>query len=384
MANDHFSETTSTGWFSRIGSSFMGVLVGLVLVLLSSGILWWNEGRSVKTAKGIAEGSRLAVEAQADRVDPSLDGKLVHLSGQTSLVGPATDEQLNVTSPDLIKLRRNVEFFQWVEETQETTRTKLGGSEEKVTEYNYVKKWDSRLHDSSEFRHPQDHENPKPFIQSAEFRAERVNLGVFRLPEFLISKWTNFTPHPLPDLAVLPPDLADRATIQDDWLLLTKTPDSPALGDARVQFESLKTGDTSLLARQIKDTFEEFITSQGTSIARITSGLQSKEAMFAAAQSENTFIAWLLRIVGFFLMFIGITSIFNPFKVLADVLPLAGKIVGAGTGFIAFLLSAVGSISIIALAWLWYRPLLGIALLIVAVGGLFLIKNAFKPKVAKA
>jgi hypothetical protein len=102
--------------------------------------------------------------------------------------------------------------------------------------------------------------------------------------------------------------------------------------------------------------------------------------MFAAAQSENTFIAWLLRLVGSIVMFIGTALVFTPLKVLADVLPLAGRIVGAGTGFIAFLLSAVSTTTIIALSWLWYRPLLGIALLALAAGGLFLIKKAFKPK----
>lgn len=79
-------------------------------------------------------------------------------------------------------------------------------------------------------------------------------------------------------------------------------------------------------------------------------------------------------------MFVGTALVFKPLKVLADVLPLAGRIVGAGTGFIAFLLSFVGSTTIIALSWLWYRPLLGIALLAIAVGGLFLIKRPSNPR----
>ena len=382
MSNDRFTETTSTGWFSRIGSSITGVLVGLVFVLASTALLWWNEGRSVKTAKGLAEGAQITVEARPDAIDTALDGKLVHVTGTTSLTDPAKDDQFNLTAPDLVKLHRNVEIFQWVEETKETTKTKVGGSEEKVTEYLYTKKWDSKLHDSSEFRHPQDHENPKPLLQSAEFQAQKVNLGAFRLPDFLHSQWTSLTPHPLPDLSALPAPWNEIASVQDQWLVLSKTPQNPALGDARLQFESLKTGDTSLLARQKADTFEEYITSQGTSIARITSGVQSKEAMFAAAQSENTFIAWLLRLVGFIVMFVGTALVFKPLKVLADVLPLAGRIVGAGTGFIAFLLSFVGSTTIIALSWLWFRPLLGIALLALALGGLFLIKKAFKPKTA--
>jgi gamma-tubulin complex component 4 len=73
-------------------------------------------------------------------------------------------------------------------------------------------------------------------------------------------------------------------------------------------------------------------------------------------------------------------ALLNPFKVLADVIPLAGRIVGAGAGFVAFLVSAVGSITVIALAWLWYRPLLGSTLLVVACGGIYLLNKAMKPK----
>ena len=122
MSNDRFTETTSTGWFSRIGSSITGVLVGLVFVLASTALLWWNEGRSVKTAKGLAEGAQITVEARPDAIDTALDGKLVHVTGTTSLPDPAKDDQFNLTAPDLVKLHRNVEIFQWVEETKETTK----------------------------------------------------------------------------------------------------------------------------------------------------------------------------------------------------------------------------------------------------------------------
>jgi hypothetical protein len=105
--------------------------------------------------------------------------------------------------------------------------------------------------------------------------------------------------------------------------------------------------------------------------------------MFAAAEAENNLLAWILRLVGFVLMFLGLLSVFQPLKVLADVLPLAGSIVGAGTGFVAFALSLAGSLTIIAFAWLWYRPVLGIALLALAgVGIYFLVKALRKPKTA--
>jgi hypothetical protein len=382
MPIDKFTETTSTGWFSRIGKSVTGVVAGLVFIAISIVLLWWNEGRSVHTARGLAEGAKVSIEAAADRVDPANEGKLIHVAGPTTLQKPAADEKFAVTGPDLIRLRRSAEMFQWVEEKKETTKTKLGGGEEKVTEYTYVKKWDDEIHDSSDFRHPQDHTNPQPGVKSQDFLASGVKLGAYRLPDFLLNQWNNFESQPLPDSKDLPKELRGRAAVQGEWLVLSKTPDSPVVGDMRVQFASIKTGDASVLARQVQDTFEPFATSHGTTIARISSGIQSKAAMFAAAQAENNLMAWILRLVGFVLMFFGFLALFQPLKVLADVLPLAGSIVGAGTGFVAFLLSMVGSLTTIALAWLWYRPVLGISLLAIAGIAVFFLIKAFKPKAA--
>jgi hypothetical protein len=381
MADDSFTETTSTGWFSRIGNSIKGVLFGIVLLLLSVGLLWWNEGRSVKTAKGLAEGAQVTVEAEEGRVDAAKEGKLVHVVGKSAVKAGAKDDLFGVTGPDVLKLKRRVEIFQWVEDKSSTTRKKLGGSEETVTEYRYHKKWDDKVQDSSHFHHPQGHENPKPSITRAEFLARDASLGAYRLPEFLLAQWNGFQAHDLPDPGALPKTLG-QATVQDKWIVLSSTPADPVVGDVRVQFESIKTGDASVLARQVKDTFEPYVTSYGTDIARIASGVQSKDAMFAAAEAANKFLAWLLRVVGFVLMFMGFIALTQPLKVLADVVPFAGSIVGAGTGFVSLLLSAIGSFAVIAMAWVWYRPVLGITLLLLACGGIVLLVKALRKKTA--
>ena len=359
-----------------------GVGVGLLMALLSVVLLWWNEGRSVTTARGLAEGEKVSVEANADAVDQGLQGKLVHVSGRTALKTPAADSVFGVTAPDLIKLRRTVEMFQWVEEKEEATRTKVGGGQETVTEYRYVKKWDERFRPASDFRHPEGHENPRPAQQTASFQAEGVSVGAYRLPDFLLDQWQDFKSHPLPEPKALPEGLRDRAMMQGEWLVLSQTPQNPIVGDLRVQFESIRTGDASVLARQVQDTFENWVTSQGTEIARIAAGVQSKEAMFAAAKAENTVLAWLLRAGGFLLMFLGMLALFSPLKVLADVIPLAGRIMGVGTGIVAFFLSVAGSLTVIAMAWIWYRPVLGIVLLVLAVAGLVMLRKAFKAKAA--
>jgi hypothetical protein len=87
--------------------------------------------------------------------------------------------------------------------------------------------------------------------------------------------------------------------------------------------------------------------------------------MFQSAMRSNTILTWVLRLVGFLVMMIGLNMVLKPLSVVADVIPFVGNIVGAGTGLIAFLVAAVVSLLTIAVAWLFYRPLLGIAILAV-------------------
>ena len=90
--------------------------------------------------------------------------------------------------------------------------------------------------------------------------------------------------------------------------------------------------------------------------------------MIQQAQESNRILTWILRLVGFLLMLAGLNMIFKLLSVVADVLPILGDIVGAGMGIISFLLAAVLSLITIAIAWIFYRPLLGIVLVVVAVG----------------
>lgn len=384
MADDSFTETTSTGWFSRIGNSIKGIVFGGILFVVAFPVLWWNEGRSVHTAQGLAEGEKIAVDVSADKVDPANEGRLVHTSGRAEGRDVVKDETFAVTAPGLIKLQREVELYQWIEKKTEKTEQKTGGSEQTTTTYSYSTGWDDKVHSSSNFKKKDGHENPPPAYSRAYFTSGNATLGAFRLPELLLSSWGDFKPHPVPSMESLPEAIRPKATVREGWLYIGGNPDSPKVGDARVKFESIPPGDASVLARQVKDTFEAYTTSFGTTIARIASGVQTKEAMFAAAKSENTLFTWLLRAGGFLLMFLGLSMVLAPLKVVADVLPFMGSIVGAGTTFIAFLLGFIGSCITIALAWLWYRPAIGIAMLLVAAGGLYLLVKALSKGKARA
>ena len=108
---DTFTEVTSRSWISRIGQSIVGVLIGLVMVIASIVVLFWNEGRAIQTARSLAEGAGLVVDVDSARVDPGNEGKLVHISGDLTAPGRLSDAEFGGTAKGL-RLVRAVEMYQ--------------------------------------------------------------------------------------------------------------------------------------------------------------------------------------------------------------------------------------------------------------------------------
>src|SRR5690606_8641736 len=138
---DSFTQTTSTSWFGRIKNSIGGLFFGILLVIAAIILLWWNEGRAVRVAKGLSEGAGIVVSVSADSVASEHEGKLVHLSGPLATDETLYDEVFAVTAPKALKLKRQVEMYQWTEQQSSKTEKKLGGGEETVTTYTYQKTW---------------------------------------------------------------------------------------------------------------------------------------------------------------------------------------------------------------------------------------------------
>ena len=363
---DSIQVTSSSSWFSRLGKAFTGIVVGLILIVIGVALLFWNEGRAVKTFKTLKEGQGLVVEVAAESVDPANDGKLVHLSAEAVTDETLVDQDFGV-SANAIRLRRDVEMYQWKETEKSETQKKLGGGEETVTTYTYDKEWSSFLNDSSNFHQPSGHENPSEFpYDSVTLDAEQVGVGAFYLTPDLIAQLSDFKDLPVRDMpegAEWPED----AQTSKGGIYLGANPAQPQVGDVRIQFSVVEPGQVSLVAAQNGDTFAEYQTKAGGTIAMIVSGNVPAQQMFADAIATNTLITWLVRLGGFILIWIGFSLLFAPLSVLADIVPLFGSLVGAATGLIAFLLALAVALTVIALAWLVFRPLLGIVLLLIAI-----------------
>jgi hypothetical protein len=161
-------------------------------------------------------------------------------------------------------------------------------------------------------------------------------------------------------------------------------PGSPAVGDLRVTFSKVPPTDVSVIARQSGKSFGPYQTEAGNALEMLTEGTVSAPAMFAEAERSNTTTTWLLRVGGFLLMLFGMYSVFRPLAVVADVVPFFGSLVSMGVGVVAFVIAAPLSLLTIAVAWIFYRPLLGIGLLLAALAIFIGIKKLSGGRAAPA
>ena len=348
-------------------------MVGLVLVVVAFPVLFWNEGRAVKTRKDLTQGSKEFVSVDASKIDSANEGRLIHLTAEAITSDTLSDEALNIQSSALV-LRRKVEMFQWKEETETRKKKKLGGGVDTEKRYTYHQVWEEGRIESSKFRESAKHRNPQLPIESTTWTASPVMVGVFKLSDSLASGLRDFTPLEINPEVELPETLNEmKLKKQQDTLYLASEPSNPQIGDVRITYEHVLPSVVSIVSKQKGDSFEGFKGNSGTTIDMLMTGEHDGESMFAAAQKSNKILTWILRAVGFVVMFFGFNLIFKPLPVIADVLPIAGSVVGVGVGIVAFLLAAPLSLITISMAWIFYRPLIGIPLLILAGVGLFFL-----------
>ncbi|MDR2825651.1 MAG: TMEM43 family protein [Deltaproteobacteria bacterium] len=418
-----YTETKTTGFFQRIGSSFAGIGAGILLFLGASWWLYHNEGDYVYTGDAITEAQRAFVELpEITKLDSSFEGKLVHATGMTATKDTLTDNIFGLQTV-AVKLQRKAEYYQWTESSRTETRKKLGGGEEQVTTYTYSQAWVNSPVDSGAFKDQQyiGRNSVLANIPEETIVAPNVTFGAYTLPQFLknsisgdIPLNVQLTDQKLAELTkYINPTAAKSGTSQPNsspWdqmpgygrtddavasqagvhvlgnsVYLGITPASPRIGDVRVTFTEVKPAQISIVAKVIGNTFEQYRSSNGKTFSAFSMGSIGAEKIFADAHAGNSMMTWIVRIVGILLVITGLKMVMAPLSVLASVIPLLGSIVGAGTGIVAFLLGLAWSLIVIAISWLIFRPLIGGALVLVAMALVALLyKKGRNRKAAEA
>ena len=366
--SDSYTNVESVGWFSRIGNSLKGILVGMILVVIGLGLLWFNEGRSVKRAKALEEGRGGTVTLDSiDKVVSEMEGKLVHA------VGLATGESLRdpvfPVEAKALSLRRDVEMYQYVESKTTREEKKAGGGVDKHVTYSYDLQWRDDWVDSKKFDTPEGHENPRMPVKGVTTSAAKVAFGAFALPNSLVGKIKGKQKiSPTDEALEAAGQYHDSPKIDDGQIYLGEDPGSPGHGDIRISFSMVPEATVSIVSAQKGETFEPFITSNKGKLNLLAMGEKTVDEMYDKAEADNVALTWGLRAGGFVLTLIGFTLILGPLSVLADVIPLIGSIVGGVTFVVSFFMSAGLSSLVIAVSWIAFRPMVGIPLLVVTLG----------------
>ena len=433
-----YQEQRTTGYGTRVGNSFKAIGTGFILFCIGTALLWWNEGRTVKTEKMLEEVGGSYVEMEnPNKKDASLDGELICGSALATTEDSLSDNQFGVGAK-AIALHRRVEYYQWVEDSKESSEDKLGGKEVTTTTYTYSKKWVSQPIESSEFKDPayQNKNTVLTTVEESEQYAENVKFGAYQLNETLIhmissregldlninedllkeldknaqtayerfygvKKSAKQTVEQLAETTVLSDSakaVADSLKAVNDSIIKNavnkkdleyvhlagnvlyfgRVPGSPEIGDVRVTFEKVVPAKVTVMAVVDGDSFKAFKAKNGKRFQRLVMGKKSGDEIIDIEKETNNMLLWVFRIFGVMLVIGGLKGIFGFLETVLKVVPFIANIFGWGVGVVCTILGLVWSLIVIAIAWLFYRPILGITLLVIA--GFLTWVFAFKGK----
>ena len=386
-----YTETKTTGYGTRVKNSCMGIGVGFALFIGGTVLLWWNEGRAVRTADMLEEAQQACVEMEnPSKKDKSLDGELVCGTAMATTEDSLVDKEFGIGAT-AISLKRSVEYYQWVEHSETKTEDKLGGSQEEVTTYTYKKEWSDSPIDSEGFKDPdyKGHNVVLANVEDDEQWAENVTFGAYSLNEGLIHSMTDYEPLEL-DLSddllsqmnkntqeayeryygkkdIAPSDSGyNYVHVDENQLYLGVNPAAPQVGDVRVTFEKVMPAKVTVVSVVDGDSFKAFKAKNGEHFQRLVMGKKGIDEIFEGEKTTNTFLTWIFRLVGTLLVIGGLKGIFGIIETLLKVVPFLANIVGWGVGFVCTIVGIVWSLIVIAIAWVFYRPVLGIILLVIA------------------
>ena len=395
-----YQKVTTTSYGGRLKNALSGVGMGFIMLIAGTVLLFWNEGRTVKTTRMLKEAQGVCVElGDINQVNADMNGKMVHATGVATTADILTDGQFDL-SANAIKLIRDAEYYQWVEHQHSETRDKVGGGQETITTYTYSKEWVSSPVNSSSFEDPQYKGISNDVLLNVEdktLQAQNVSFGAYKFPEGLISQMNNRTPYTVelkPEVAAqYEKDFHKVFNVSDsesfvhtdnNVIYLGVNPNNPTVGDVRITYTQVLPGEVSILAQVVNNTFEKFTAKNGYTLMTLRDGTVGMDNMFEGEHSANKTTGWILRLIGLLLVVFGFKIIFNIITALLKVLPFLGNIANLGVGLVSWVLGFAWTLVVVAIAWLFYRPVLGVALIVAAGALIWYLGKKSKEKAAAA
>ena len=381
-----YQEVKRTSYGKNIGNSLRGIIVGIILVIIATVLIFWNENRAIKTYKALDRAQDACVEMpDINTVSADFNGKTVHCTGIATTTEMLADPNFGV-NVNAISLSREVEYYQWVEHAKTETKEKIGGATEETTTYTYSKEWVSSPVDSKDFKDPEYQNANYVFetVDEMDVDATVVTFGAYTLPSFVVNSirgeepaavnmdsttvasWNNDIKR---NLGLDESINANYVHVNNNEVYFGASASKPEVGDVRITFTYVPNNQQISLIADVKDnTFQKHVDKNGKTVSSVVMGEVPVDQMFDSMKQGNKFLTWVIRLVLLLLIIAGFRMMVDLLPTLLKVLPFLGKGVGKILGLLCVVLGIVWTLVFIAIAWIAVRPVLAIVLLVVAVG----------------
>jgi len=381
---DSFVETESSGFLGNMGKAIMAVPIGILLFFLSFVVFWKTEGRT--------DWSKIAATSKVVAADSASgnEGEFVSVTGALTSSEKLGDPDF-IAPGDFLTIDRRTQMFAWVEHRKSEKKKKVGGKTETVTTYNYEMEWTSNPKMASDFKYPDGHNNPTPSIDSAEFSVNTASVGAwgFNVADAQIPSGDDL---PLDGLTLVNKGL--KGAKSGNELIIGKsvtlaagsekeaagegaapTIGTPQLGDMKVSFRALKGGGTvTMFGKAEGGKLARYMVNDEDTYLRAVEG--NRDEALVHLKNEFKAMGWIGRIVGFLMMWIGMTMVFTPLHAFLDVIPFMGSVSRNLLGCVLFPIALVLSAISILISMIFHSVVaMVIIVLLLAGGGFFAWKK---------
>jgi hypothetical protein len=368
---DQLTEVTTTGWGKRILNSFVGVLVGLALFIISFIVLWKTEGRT-----DFAKLAQKAVIASPSSIDQNAQEQLASVTGPLETVDLVSDPDFIAPGNYLI-LTRRAEMFAWRERVSTKTQKNTGGSETTTKTYSYEKGWTENPENSGDFKQPEGHANPPPEISSQTFTARQAQVGVYELDMGRLNL-PSTEPLGLGGGKILLEKTKGYSATEEYLFQGQGSLADPQIGDTRLSFYALSSGRRATVFGKLSGGMLDPYFYKGEK-RFYRAFLGARDEAIATLKGEYKAAGWLGRIIGFLMMWIGLLMLTGPLHTILDVLPFLGSASRFVIGLAAFPIALVLSAATIIVSMIAHNIIVLLVVLTLMAGLIVILKLKKKP-----
>lgn len=361
MSENTYTTQSVRTYGKRVKNSFIQSIVGLILFLASFVVIFTNERISINTEKMLEHGLDNVISVSSDNIISENDGKLIHFVGKAETTEVIKDDLFPVEIKG-IYLSRDVSMYQWSEQVSEKTKVKTGGNEEVITTYTYNQTWSNEQIDSSKFWN-KDYKNPLMPIASYSRYVKELNVGSFALTSSFIERLSKSEDL---NLSKNTTNLPDGFNYKENYFYKSENIEQPKIGDLKVNFSYVPLQTVSIIGGQQGNQIAPYSTEYGDIIIAYQGNFTAEE-LFTQELENNKTRTWFIRFLGFIMMFSGLRMFVGIIGTILSVLPFLQPTFTFISTPIIFMISLITSLITISLAWLFFRPLVSLGLLVVVI-----------------